>query len=110
MIVDDFRRTAEAGSYEISARLRSERPEFDVPRLWFRFPEGFAPGGDLDASPFLAGTLVWCLRNREGLHVDGPVSPRLLGEVDEITAVLRSFYPGAIRPVTISAISPCRQE
>lgn len=103
MIVDDFRRETRDGFHEVSARLRAEHA-LDVPRLWFRFPQEYAPEGELDASPFLAGTLVRCLRKREPLTVDGPVSPRLLDNVDDIAAVLQSFYPGSIRgPVPVQA-------
>lgn len=102
MIVDDIQRTTEDGLYEISARLRSDH-ELEVSRLWFRFPEHYAPAGELDASPFLAGTLVWCLRHSEDLTIDGPVSPLLLGQVDEIAQVLRSFFPGSIRPIAVRA-------
>jgi hypothetical protein len=103
MIVDDIKHTALDGQCEISGRLRSERGGLEVERLWFRVPEEYAAAGDLDASPLLSGTLVWCLRNREDLHVDGPVSPRLLGQIEEITAVLRSFFPRAIRPIRVEA-------
>ena len=106
MIVDDFRRTAEAGLYEISARVRPEHVETEEFRLWFRFPEEYAPGGDLDASPFLPPALAWCLRNSEPLVIDGPVSARLLGELDDIMAVYKSFYSGAIRgPIEVQADS-----
>lgn len=109
MIVDDIRQENAADFYEVSARLRPDGSGLEeVPRVWFRFPAEHAPEGDLDASPFLAATLVWCLRHREDLFVDGPVSPSLLDEVDEITAVLRSFFPGAIRPVEVRAAA--RQE
>jgi hypothetical protein len=104
VIVDEIQRDTAVDSYEISARLRPEGSGLhEVPRVWFRFPREYAPDGDLDASPFLAATLVWCLRHREDLFVDGPVSPSLLDEVEEITAVLRSFFPSAIRPVAVRA-------
>ena len=91
MIIDDFRRTTDAGTYEISARLRPA--DGDDFRVWFRFPEHYAPGGDLDASPFLPHALTWCLRRGEPLTIEGPVSARLLGELDEIMRVYGSFFP-----------------
>ncbi len=107
MIVDRFRREVEAGAYEISARMRPEGADAQELRLWFRFPERFAPPGDLDASPFLPPALAWCLRRGERLVIEGPVSPRLLGELDEIMGVYRSFFPGAISgPVAVEA-QPC---
>jgi hypothetical protein len=106
MIIDDFRRATEAGLYEISARVRPEQREAEQFRLWFRFPEHYAPGGELDASPFLPPALAWCLRQRERLVIEGPVSARLLAELDEIMAVYQSFYSGAIRgPIEVEAAS-----
>jgi hypothetical protein len=104
MILDDFRTSAEAGLHQISCRVRPEHAEVEEFRLWFRFPEEYAPGGELDASPFLPPALAWCLRNAERLVIEGPVSTRLLGELDEIMAVYQSFYSGAIRgPVEVQA-------
>ena len=50
MIVDDFRRTIESGSYGVSARIRHQG-DAEQFRLFYRFPEEFAPAGDVDASP-----------------------------------------------------------
>jgi len=104
VIVDDFRRSVESGLYEISARVRAESGDPEPFRLFYRFPEQYAPPGELDASPFLPPALIWCLRHSESLTLDGPVSPRLLGELDEITGVYRSFFPSAIHgPIEVRA-------
>ena len=103
MIVDDFQRIVESGHYEVSARIRrqSDGEQF---RLFYRFPDEYAPVGELDASPFLPPTLVWCLRHSENLTIDGPVSPRLLCELDEIIGVYRSFFPASIHgSISVSA-------
>lgn len=111
MIVDDFRRSVESGLYEISARVRPQSGDPEPFRLFYRFPEQYAPPGELDASPFLPPALIWCLRHSESLTLDGPVSPRLLGELDEITGVYRSFFPSAIKgsiPVQAEPQEPSR--
>jgi hypothetical protein len=103
MVVDDFHRTVESGSYEVSARIRRDGDGEEF-RLFYRFPDEYAPVGELDASPFLPPALVWCLRHSEALTIDGPVSPRLLGELDEIIGVYRSLFPASIHgPVGVSA-------
>jgi hypothetical protein len=100
MIVDDLRRTTVDGLCEISARVRSDAGE--MPRLYYRFPEEYAPER-LDGSPFLAGLLVWAMRAREDLTLDAPVSPRLLEGLDGIFGVYESFFPGEMRPVSVTA-------
>ncbi|MGI8440593.1 MAG: hypothetical protein ACR2NV_10470, partial [Thermoleophilaceae bacterium] len=101
MIVDDLQRAVHDGRCELSARLRGK--DGHERRLWFRFPEAYAPAGEIDASPFLVAALVWCLRRGEDLEVDGPVSPRLLGEVEGIVNVYRSLRPGEMKPIAVSA-------
>lgn len=100
MIVDDLQRSIADGQCEISARVR--RGSGEELRLWFRFPEQFAPAS-LDGSPFLAGVLVWAMRAGEDVTVDAPVSPRLLGALDDITSVYRSFFPGEMKPISVQA-------
>ena len=101
MIVDDLRLGAAAdGQCELSARVRPQgRREF---RLWFRFPEAFAPAG-VDGSPFLAAVLVSAMRWQQDLTIDAPVSPRLLGNVETLSSVYQSFFPQLRRPVSVSA-------
>jgi hypothetical protein len=100
MIVDDLKLSSAEGRCELSARVR--RASSEELRLWFSFPEEFAPSR-LDGSAFLAGPLVWCMRHGEDLTVDAPVSPRLLASVDEILAVYRSLFPGEMAPIEVSA-------
>jgi hypothetical protein len=100
VIVDDLRLSSVDDRCEISARVR--RGDGDERRLWYRFPGQFAPA-QVDGSPFLAGLLVWAMRNREDVTVDAPVSPRLLASVDQVMAVYRSMYPQRYRRVSVSA-------
>lgn len=100
VIVDDLQRRLDGGQCEISARVR--RGESEQLRLWFRFPEEFAPQ-QLDGSPFLAAVLVWAMRHREDIAVDAPVSPRLLAGLDGIFSMYSSFFPGEMRAVSVDA-------
>ncbi|MFL5819825.1 MAG: hypothetical protein ACJ76S_03990 [Solirubrobacteraceae bacterium] len=100
MIVDDLRSSFADGKCEISARVRQGGSE--LPRLYFRFPEQFAPAR-LDGSPFLAGLLVYAMRAGEDITLDAPVSPRLLDSLDRIFAVYSSFFPGEMRPISVEA-------
>src|SRR5215210_4542009 len=105
MIVDQLERSLEDGFCRLSARIRKNpaRHGHDV-RLWYRFPEGLAPGGEVDPSPFVPPAVYWCLRRGEDLTVDGPVSPRLLGTMDGIMRVYRSLFPQAVsRPIEVQA-------
>jgi hypothetical protein len=100
VIVDDLRSSSSGGKCEISARVRRDGSE--LPRLYFRFPEQFAPA-QADGSPFLAGLLVYAMRAREDITLDAPVSPRLLESLDRIFTVYSSFFPGEMRPISVSA-------
>ena len=101
MLVDDLQQSFADGACEISARVRSRQAE--ERRLWWRFPEEYAPEGQLDGSPFLAGVLVWAMRHGEDVTVDAPVSPRLLAGLEDILSLLRSFFPGEMKPISVSA-------
>jgi hypothetical protein len=100
VIVDDLQRSFPDGQCEISARVR--RQDGDEVRLWFRFPEQFAPAR-LDGSPFLAAVLLKAMREGEDLTVDAPVSPQLLARVDELMGVYRSFIPRLSRTIAVTA-------
>ena len=100
MIVDDLQRSFLDGECQISARVRLR--DADQVRLWFRFPAQFAPER-LDGSPFLAATLLKAMREGEDLEIDAPVSPQLLGRVDELMGVYRSFIPRLPRTIAVHA-------
>jgi hypothetical protein len=100
VIVDDLQRAFPDGLCEISARVR--RGDGEQLRLWYRFPEELAPA-EVDGSPFLAGVLVWAMRAGEDVTVDGPVSPRLLGSLEDIFRLYYSFFPGEMRQIAITA-------
>jgi hypothetical protein len=100
VIVDDLEQTFPGEECEISARVR--RKEGDPVRLWFRFPEEFAPAR-VDGSPFLAATLLKAMRDGDDLTIDAPVSFQLLGRVDELMGVYRSFIPRLERSIEVRA-------
>jgi hypothetical protein len=100
VLLDDLQRSFADGRCEISARVR--RGGEELPRLYFRFPERFAPAR-LDGSPFLAAMLVMAMKAGEEITVDAPVSPRLLASLPEIFDVYESFFPGELRPIPIDA-------
>lgn len=101
MIVDEVARAFAGGRCEVSARVRPEG--HDAARVWFTFPEELAARGAPDATPFLPSALHWAMRHDEEVVIDGPVSPRVLSRVDEITGVLESLFPGRLRAVPVRA-------
>jgi hypothetical protein len=101
VIVDRLDHRVSDGRYELSARIRPERGA--ERRLWFRFPEAFAPAGPPDASPFLVALVAWSMRHGEDLELEAPVSPSLLGASREIVSVYQSLRPAEMREVAISA-------
>jgi len=100
VVVDDLQRASADGACEISARVRRHGAE--ERRLWWRFPQEFAPAA-LDGSPFLAGVLMWAMRHGDDVTVDAPVSPRLLANIDTITAIFNSLFPAERRRVAVRA-------
>lgn len=98
MIVDRLERSRVDGLCEISARVR--HPRLEAQRLWFRFPAEFAPDR-LDGSPFLAGVLIWAMRNAADIVVDAPVSSALLANLDKIIAILQSLSPADRRRIDV---------
>lgn len=84
MIVDDVKLSVSSATAELSARVRPERRRADPFRLWYRFPAELASGEDPDGSAFVAATLPLCMRSRERLVVDAPVSRRLMEGMPEL--------------------------
>src|SRR3989440_1436537 len=69
-----------------------DRLDTDGLRIWFRFPDEYSTG-EVDASPFLPGLLVTSMWWNEDLVIDGPVSARLLANVDEAMSMYRCLFP-----------------
>jgi hypothetical protein len=103
MIVDDVRReTVGDDTWELSARVRSGAlaPE---DRLRFRVTGAPAPGGPVDASPFVPALVLAAMRAGEPLELDATVSPRLLAAVPAAQRYYRSWDLGRIDETKVEA-------
>jgi hypothetical protein len=104
VIVDQVRHRCGDQVCELSAHVRSEAWAKEEFTLWYRVPAALAPDhGPPDASPFLAGLLLWCLRRSESLKIDGTVSQRLLNSVPLAADVCHAFWPDLIAPIDVFA-------
>ncbi|MBN1865906.1 hypothetical protein JW916_01315 [Candidatus Sumerlaeota bacterium] len=85
-------RAAEGESLELSARVSAPGARRESFRPWFRYTgvETLTPWGDA----FLALFLIPCMYSRENLHIDAPVSKRLLAAVPRIQQTIRNWYKG----------------
>jgi hypothetical protein len=102
VLVDDIRLEARDPQWELSGRITMDRLDTEGLRIWFRFPGEFSTG-ELDASPFLPGLLATSMWWKENLHIDGPVSARLLEAAPLAMRRYRSFYPSlTVVPVSAS--------
>ena len=63
----------------------------DSTEIWFQVPEGFLPGqlGD----PFLAACLLPCMKLGLSMHIQAPVSRKLLNSVQMIQEIFHTWYP-----------------
>src|SRR6266516_6731661 len=101
MLVDDIRLEERDDHCELSGRVTMDRLDTEGLRIWFRFPAEYS-NGELDASPFLPGLLVTAMWWNEKLVIEGPVSARLLGAVDQAMAAYRCLFP-SLRAIKVSA-------
>jgi hypothetical protein len=103
VLVDDVRLEAREDHWELSGRVTMDRFDTEDLRIWFRFPGEYSTG-ELDASPFLPGLLVTAMWWNETLVIDGPVSARLIANVEEVTAMYRCLFP-SLPAIGVSAPS-----
>src|SRR3712207_3072251 len=89
MVVDDLRVSERDGAVCRSMRVDSGGPRG---RLEIAVPAAFAADPD-DASPFLVATLLLAMRLGEDLRVDGPVSPRLLHNLEDVQLLYAAWDP-----------------
>jgi hypothetical protein len=92
VLVDDIRLETRDDQWELSGQISMDRLDTEGLRIWFRFPRDYSTG-ELDASPFLPALLVTSMWWNEKLVINGPVSSRLLANVDEAMGMYRSIYP-----------------
>ena len=110
MRVSDIRVIESAGGCQLEGFVESDaHPDetdwFAPFRLWHRFPAWCAPllsarNGD----PFLAALLLPAMRLGERLHLDAPVSPKLLAATPEILTIYQAFDPRS-RRVPVEAVA-----
>jgi hypothetical protein len=103
VLVDDIRLDARDEQWELSGRVTMDQLDTEGLRIWFRFPGAYSDG-ELDASPFLPGLLLTAMWWEERLVIDGPVSARLLANVDEAMAIYRCLFP-SVHTIQVSAPS-----
>ena len=92
MTISDLVSRADERGVELSARVSPATARKGHFRVWFRFPAEVGPipaWGD----PFLAGFVIPCMYAAEDLHVDAPVSRRLLESVSAIQRLICRWYP-----------------
>ena len=105
MIVSDIRTVPTDEGFELSARVRLERDAGEDQRVWFRFADPEAPipaFGD----PFLVGLVIPCMMLREGLTIDGPVSPELVAAVEAKTVPIVLGWRPAFARAAIRCAEP----
>jgi hypothetical protein len=103
MLVDDIRLEARDEQWELSGRITMDRLDTQGLRIWFRFPIEYS-SGELDSSPFVPGLVATSMWWNENLVIDGPVSARLLANVDEAIAMYRCLFP-SLPPICVTASS-----
>lgn len=76
-------------------------PDGSQQKLWFHGLDGALPTGLSD--PFLLGSLMLFMRHGGELHVEGPVSRRLLAGLEEWQEAWALWRPNVYRTVRMSA-------
>ncbi len=77
---------------EISAEVDGFPKGARCRRLWFRFPEAMAHTLNLSGTPFMASMMPVAAGLRTPLHVEGPVSRRLVENSRQIGRIWRDWY------------------
>lgn len=70
--------------------------------IWFRTKEEVNPIADV----FVACALVPCMRMREDLSLDGPISARLSGSIGRINDIMLGWYPSEMKRVLLRGSIP----
>ena len=89
------------GRVEYSALISPETARSGDLRLWIRIPEDFAPAAP-NGDSFLAALLIPCMNAREHLHIEAPVSQKLMESVPGIQALLRSWYADDLGEIQVT--------
>ncbi|HSV85543.1 MAG TPA: hypothetical protein VLH85_03145 [Levilinea sp.] len=98
--------TVKNGEVMLSAGVTFDRPLLNKPqRLWFSFPEKFAPFVTCRSDAFAAGLILLAMYSGEELVIEGELSPRLARGLSEYQRVLKFWYPNLFSIVNIQAHS-----
>ena len=99
-IIHQERRTAD-GLMTDSALL--ERDGKALGSLWFRFPENHEASLSENLDHFVVGSLFRAMEDGADIKAEGTVSPSLLRNLQEFTAVWAHWLPGKYHDVAIEA-------
>ena len=105
MIVDDLRLEPSGDRVELSGRLRLDSAGEAPERIWFRYPSDMGDP-EPDGSPFVPGLLLAAMCLGEDLHVDGPVSARLLEGAGAARTLYRTWWPKLAEPAVTGEAHP----
>ena len=88
----------------VSAQITFENHPLNKPNTaWFSFPVKFSPLISGRADPFAAALLPMAQTTHEDLHIEGPISPRLINGMREYQQAMSLWYPDLMQPVKITA-------
>jgi hypothetical protein len=100
--------TIENGEVILSTRVTFDRPLLNKPdRLWFSFPEKYAPFVTRRSDAFAVGLILLAMYSGENLIVEGELSPRLVRGLTEYQRAFRFWFPEKLSVINIEAQSLC---
>ncbi|MCE5199498.1 MAG: hypothetical protein ABFD54_10150 [Armatimonadota bacterium] len=102
MIISDIRTRQFEGVTELAARIVSDTAPGQSFDAWFRFSIPL-PELQIVGDPFLAAFLLGCMYDGEDLHVNSPVSAKMLEAMDEQQSTFASWYPDCMKKIAITS-------
>jgi hypothetical protein len=104
MIVHKPETRYENGEVILSARVTFDHPLLNKPdRLWFSFPDKFAPFVTHRSDAFAAGLILLAMHSGEEMRIEGELSPRLARGLAEYQSVFHFWFPHLFSPIQINA-------
>ncbi len=92
---------AKDGVLRLAAKLIE--PDGSIERLWWEVPEAWGDAVTTWADPWVVGFLFPIMQRARPVHVEGRVSPSLLGNLDLFMRIWRIWAMGPYSVVTITA-------
>lgn len=90
------------GSIHVSARVETTSCPVSLPeKLWFSFPRQFCDHITGDVNGFATALLPLAMILGEDLHMEGSLSPRLLGGLEEYQRIQCAWDPSPFQPVRL---------